>query len=87
MDLHEDPMVFGEYTFVARRNAPTADDHRWQVFVSGSMAPVGFLEVRMDDEFGQERIFVYDSGNSRIGDESVGSYRNALSHLRMLIGT
>lgn len=87
MDLHERPVIFGEFTFTARQNAPAFDDSRWQVFADGVGGPVGFLEVRIDEDLGEERIFVFDPGNSPIGEESVGSYRNALSHLRArLIG-
>ena len=66
------------YTF--RRNP---GENRWQVFKDQELTPAGYVEARSDPDFGGEpRFFVFDAGNRPIGDESVHSVLNILSHLR-----
>lgn len=79
-EMTEDPVSFGEHVYVARRNA---GEDRWQVSQDGRFAPVGFIEQRFDPECERVGLFVFGpDGTSPIG-ESVATYHNALSHLRM----
>lgn len=79
VQVTEEPVEFGGAVYVARRNA---GESRWQVFRDGALAPVGFIERRHDPDHDEVRLFVYDATNTQLG-ESVHTYHNALSHLRM----
>ncbi len=87
--LTEEPTLYGEHIYTARRNE---GELRYQVFRDGDLAPVGYIDAHRCTYHGNAwRLRVYGADLAPIGQPSrhgadhagcVHSYTNALSHLR-----
>lgn len=85
--VSEEPTEFGGTTYIARRNA---GEYRWQVFTDDKGGPVGYIELHRCDLSDEDRLMVFGPDNRPIGepkegrgDGCVGSFTNALNHIRM----
>lgn len=90
--LTEDAAPFGGHVFVARRNE---GDLRFQIFRDGDPTPFGVVEAHRCEYLDNSwQLRVYDPAGRPVGEPSghgedhpeggcVGTYHNALNHLRM----